>query len=96
MTLQHLPEEVWDGYWTSVYRRTERGFAWVLISIGAIVLAAYGLWHAAGVLLEDTALPPAVRIATSAVALGLAILAVSVIREKFFMHRKDPYKEITR
>ena len=96
MTLHEAPQEVWDGYWTSVYRRTERGLAWVLISAGAIVLAAYWLWHVAGALLADTSLPAGLRIAVVAIALGAVILIVSVIRERLFIHRKDPYKEIVR
>ena len=96
MTLEQLPQEIWDRYWASVYRRAERGMAWMLVSLGAIVLFAYWLWHAVGALLADTSLPPLVRIAIMAVALGAAILLVSVVREKFFMHRRDPYKEIVR
>lgn len=97
MRLQTVPEEVWDGYWTSVYRRTERGVAWVLISMGAIVLAAYGLWQAAASLFADTETPLFVRASIVAIAVGSAILVLSVLREKFFTHRRDPYqKEIVR
>lgn len=96
MTLHDVPQEVWDRYWTSVYRRTERGLAWMLISAGAIVLAAYWLWHVAGALLADTSLPTGIRFAVVAVGLGAVILLVSVVRERLFMHRRDPYKEIVR
>ena len=97
MTLQQVPEEVWDDYWTSVYRRAERGIAWVLISLGAIVVAGYGLWHAIGALLAESDMPLFVRVAVFALALGGAILVVSVAREKLFVHRRDPYqKEIIR
>ena len=97
MTLQQVPEEIWDGYWTSVYRRTERGIAWVLISLGAIVLAGYWVWHAIGALFADTETPLFIRVAIAAVALGSAILIISVLREKLFVHRRDPYqKEIIR
>ena len=97
MTLQQLPEEAWDGYWTSVYRRTERGLAWVLISAGAIVLSAYALWHAIGAFFADTETPLFIRLAVVAIAVGGAILILSVIREKVFVHRRDPYqKEIIR
>ena len=96
MTLHDMPQDVWDGYWTSVYRRTERGLAWILISAGAIVLAAYWLWHVAGALMADTGMPPTIRFAVVALALGAVILLVSVVRERLFMHRRDPYKEIVR
>ena len=82
MRLQSPPREVWDGYWTSVYSRAERGAAWVLISAGAIVLAAYWLWHAVGALFEDTSVPALIRFAIVGLGLGLIILLVSVLREK--------------
>lgn len=97
MTLQHPPEEVWDRYWHSTYRRAERGVGWILLSLGALVLTGYGLWHAAGALLADTETPTVVRAAIAATALGLIVLAISVIREKFFTSRRDPYqKEVVR
>jgi ferric-dicitrate binding protein FerR (iron transport regulator) len=97
MSLRQPPEEIWDHYWHSTYRRAERGLAWVLVSAGAIVLAAYGIWHAVEGLLQDTSTPPAIRAAIAAVGVGAVILVVSVLREKLFMHRRDPYqKEIIR
>ena len=97
MALQNPPEEVWDRYWVSVYRRTERGIAWALVSAGVVVLAAYGLWHAAESLLADTGLPGYVKVAIVGVAIGTAILIVSVVREKLFTSRRDPYeREILR
>ena len=97
MRLQSPPEEVWDRYWTSVYGRAERGVAWVLISAGAIMLSAYWLWQAIVELTGDTGVPALIRVALLALGLGLVILLVSVLREKMFTHRRDPYeKEIIR
>ena len=97
MRLQHPPEEVWDRYWESTYRRAERGIGWILLAAGALVLAGYGLWHAVEALLADTTTPVFVRAAIAATALGLLVLAVSVIREKLFTGRRDPYqKEVVR
>jgi ferric-dicitrate binding protein FerR (iron transport regulator) len=97
MRLQSPPEEVWDRYWTSVYSRAERGVAWVLISAGAVILSAYWLWQAIAALLADTTVPALIRVAVLALGLGLVILLVSVLREKMFTHRRDPYeKEIVR
>ena len=97
LTLRPLPEEMWDRYWASVYARAERGLAWILVSAGTIVLAAYAVWTAVRALLSDAGEPVFVRIAIVAVALGGTILVLSVVREKFWMSRRDPYqKEITR
>jgi anti-sigma factor RsiW len=97
MSLRTPPEETWDRYWASTYRRTERAVGWILLSAGVVVLAAYWLWHAVEGLLADTDTPVALRAAIVAVGLGFAILAVGVIREKLFTARRDPYqKEIVR
>ena len=96
MGYREPPEEVWETYWVSVYNRVERGIGWVLISIGCLVMLGYALWHAVHALLEDTAVPPYLKIAIFAATLGGAILLFSVAREKWFTSRRDPYKEIQR
>ena len=97
LTLQPLPEEMWDRYWASVYVRVERGLAWILVSAGAIVLTAYAVWRAVSAFLADTGEPLFVRVSIAAVAVGGTILLLSVAREKFWLSRRDPYeKEITR
>nr|HQU74137.1 hypothetical protein [Calditrichia bacterium] len=30
-----LPDVVWEDYWQQLYNRLERGFSWILISLGA-------------------------------------------------------------
>jgi hypothetical protein len=97
MSLRHPPEEVWDRYWESSYRRVERSLAWILVSAGVVILAGYAIWHAVQALLEDADAPLGLRIAIAAVAIGAVILVVSVVREKLFTARRDPYqKEIIR
>ncbi len=97
MSLRTPPEETWDRYWASTYRRTERAIAWLLLSAGLAVLAGYWLWHAVEALLADTGTPVALRGAVVAVGLGVVILVISVIREKLFTARRDPYqREIIR
>lgn len=97
MALRMPPEEVWDDYWRSVFNRTERGIAWLLVAVGVIVVASWGVWQALEEILGDTSLPAFVRIAIVSAALGFLILAWSVVRERFFTRRRDPYeKEVTR
>lgn len=97
MSLRTPPEETWDRYWQSTYRRTERGIAWLLVSIGAIVLFSYWAWHAVLAFFEPGSEPLGIRLAIAAVTIGMVILAVSVIREKIFTNRRDPYqKEVIR
>lgn len=96
MTLRRPPDEIWEDYWTSVYNRVERGVGWILVSLGAIVLLSYALWHAAQEFLADASLPGFVKIAVLLTVVGVAALVVSVVREKLSLGRKDPYKDIQR
>jgi ferric-dicitrate binding protein FerR (iron transport regulator) len=93
MRLRHAPEEVWDHYWTTTYRRAERGVAWILILAGGVVLAGYWIWHVVEAFLADTGTPLFLRAAIAAVAIGALILVVSVVREKIFTARRDPYQK---
>jgi len=96
MSLRHPPEETWDHYWTGVYRRFERGAAWILVSVGAIVLLSWGLWQAVQDILGDTELPTFIKAGILALVAGGVILLVSVIREKLILRRSDPYKDVIR
>ena len=92
----HPPDALWETYRDGVYNRLERGFAWVLVSIGAITLMAWGAYTAASELLADPAVPGPIKLALGSLALGGIILFVSVARERLFTRRHDPYKEIER
>lgn len=97
MTLRQPGEELWERYWVSVYRRAERGVAWVLVSLGSAALLAWGAWRGLQNVLEDVALPSWVKAAVMAVVAGGALLVVSVLREKLVLRRRDPYdREVTR
>lgn len=96
MNFKKPPEETWDRYWGGVYARLERGIAWALISLGAAVVIAFAAYHAVLGFLEDTSSPLLLKIALAALALGGAILLVSVIREKFILRKTDKYREVIR
>jgi hypothetical protein len=96
MGLRRAPEEVWSDYWASVYSRFERGFGWILVSLGAIVLLSYGAWEVVSQMLEDTILPSFVKYAFLALFIGAVVLLVSVLREKVFVGRRQRYKDVER
>ncbi len=39
------PEELWDEYVQGVYNRMERGFGWVFVVVGGLVLVLVGAWR---------------------------------------------------
>jgi ferric-dicitrate binding protein FerR (iron transport regulator) len=96
MDLAKPPEEVWDRYRRSVLHRTERTVAWVLIAVGGGILGATSLtlWIQSW-LASD--LPLFVKVAIGSVTVGVALLIVSILRERWHLSRHDPYsKEVER
>ena len=96
MKSQGLPDAFWDRYWLSIYNRLERGVAWVFLSAGAALLVGYGLWVFTSELLVDASTPLIVRVGVAMLAVGLAVLVVSSIRERWRRWKVDPYKEVQR
>lgn len=96
MKFKSPPKEVWDNYWMNTYNKIERGIGWIIFSIGAIILITYGLFKAVESIIADPQLQGIIKIGIIGVLLGLVILMVSVLREKFFVRKSDPYKEIQR
>jgi anti-sigma factor RsiW len=98
MELRQPPQEVWDRYRASVLHRSERSVAWILILLGAAVLAIGALWRALAALFAGwSEIPLEVRIGGTALAAGAVILIVSLLRERWVLSRRDPYsREILR
>jgi anti-sigma factor RsiW len=100
VTMSNRPPEpgaaLWKTYWAGVYRRMERGFGWVLFSIGAIVLMLYGAWEFGRQWWGDDSIPVWVRISGASLAAGIIILFVSVLRERVYFHKNERYKDIER
>jgi len=94
--LADLEEREWQTYWRGVYNRLERGVGWILLSIGAILLIAYGAFHALADLFFDASVPVIVRIGIGCGVGGIVVLFVSVLRQRLFSWRKDPYREVKR
>ncbi|MFH0990398.1 MAG: hypothetical protein V1799_10335 [bacterium] len=89
-------EETWDRYWAGVYSRMERGFAWLLMSIGGAIIIALALFQGSMAIAQDTAMPLIFKIALGVLFLGVGVLLVSVIREKWVIGKTDKYKEVIR
>lgn len=96
LTFRKPAEETWETYWAGVYARIERGLAWLLISIGGAIVLAAGIYRIVLSMLEDASTPAYMKIAVGALALGFAVLVISVLREKWHVRKSDKYKELTR
>jgi predicted anti-sigma-YlaC factor YlaD len=91
------PEDrVWEQYWGSVYNRIERGTGWVLFSLAAIALLIYGGFRLIETIIEDPAVGLLMKVGLLALIGGLAILFVSVLRERIYFRGRDRYKDVRR
>jgi hypothetical protein len=94
--LSEPEQEVWNMYWANVYNRLERGVGWIMLSAGAILVAAWGSWQFLSEFMLDPEVPLILRIGTSAAVLGAIVLIVSALRERLFIRKKERYEEIER
>lgn len=88
----NLREREGDGsIWHAVSRQLGRPFGWVLIAVGALAWAAYGvyLFFTSPVFLWQ-------KMATSAIGIGILILLTSVIWERYKIWLTDPYRDVQR
>jgi len=91
------PEErLWQQYWGSVYNRIERGIGWVVFSMAGILLLIYGGFTAIENVIKDPSVGVLLKVGLVALLVGLAILFVSVVRERIFFWSKDRYKNVRR
>ena len=95
--LPDLPETFWDRYWRSTVTRLERSLAWILVLIGAAIVAGWGLYHVVLDIWNNPSLPVLVRIGLLILLIGSVLLFLSVLHEKLVVGRYDRYaKEVRR
>ena len=66
------------------------------MSFGVIVVGGWATWQFVTELIADTEMPPLIKAGILAGSLGLVILTVSVLRQRLFVRKTDPYKDIVR
>ena len=86
-------DEIWKTYWSRIYNRIERGLGWIFTSIGAIILLIYGGFKVVENLIKDPGIALIAKIGILAGIAGLAILFVSVLRERIFVSKTDKYSK---
>ncbi len=91
------PEREWEEYWSSLYNKLERGIGWIIFSIGAILTFTFLGFQFIKELIQDPQIALYAKVGLIALILGLAILFVSVLRERLTLYKTDKYsKEVKR
>jgi predicted anti-sigma-YlaC factor YlaD len=91
------PEDrLWTHYWGGVYNRIERGIGWVIFSVAGILLLIYGGFTAIEKVIDNPSVGVLLKVGLLALLTGLAILFVSVVRERIYFWSRDRYKDVRR
>lgn len=96
VSLVEPEERIWQEYWSGIYNRIERGIGWIMFSVAAIALSIYGGFRAIEELIRDPNVEIVLKIGLLALIAGLAILFVSVLRERLYFWKTDRYKDVRR
>lgn len=97
MQFKDLPDSYWTGYWSDIYRRTERTFAWILMSIGSIVILGFFAYMALSWFYSDPNISLLLKVGVSMALLGVIIMVISILRERLFARKRERYeKEVER
>ncbi len=96
VTLAEPEDRIWQQYWSSIYNRIERGVGWILFSVSAILLLIYGGFKAIEEIVKDPTVGTILKAGLLVLIAGLAVLFVSVLRERLYFWKKDRYKDVRR
>jgi hypothetical protein len=96
VTLVEPEDRLWHDYWDAIYNRIERGVGWIIFSVAAILLTIYGGFRAIEEIIKDPKVEVLFKAGLLALLAGLAILFVSVLRERIYFWKKDRYRDVRR
>ena len=96
VTLVEPEDKLWQDYWTGVYNRLERGIGWIVFSVAAIILTIYGGFRLIEDIIKDNTIGMLLKVGLLTLIVGLAILLVSVLRERIYFWKKDRYRNVRR
>jgi len=92
LRLRPPDDEFWNGYWESVYRRSERGLGFLFLCVGILGLLAYAVYHA----VTSPEFLTYEGLSVTVILAGLLVIFVSVVRERYYESKNDPYKGVRR
>ena len=96
VTLVEPEDRIWQDYWDGIYNRIERSVGWIVFSVAAILLTIYGGFKLIEELIKDATIGMLLKAGLLALIVGLAILFVSVLRERLYFWQRDRYKDVRR
>ena len=96
VTLIEPEDRLWQDYWNGIYNRIERSIGWIIFSDAAILLTIYGGFRAIEEIIKDPKIEFLFKAGLLALLVGLAILFVSVLRERIYFWKRDRYKDVRR
>jgi predicted anti-sigma-YlaC factor YlaD len=96
VTLVEPEDKIWQDYWSGVYNRIERRVGWIVFSVAAILLAIYGGFKLIEEIITDPSVGMLLKAGLLVLIAGLAILLVSVSRERLYIWQKDRYRNVRR
>ncbi len=96
VTLVEPEDKIWQDYWSGVYNRIERRVGWIVFSVAAILLAIYGGFKLIEEIITDSSVGILLKAGLLVLIAGLAILLVSVSRERLHIWQKDRYRNVRR
>ncbi len=96
VSLAEPEDRMWQDYWGGIYNRIERGIGWIMFSVAAVSLAIYCGFKAIEELIKDPSIEITLKIGLLTLIAGLAILFVSILRERLYFWKRDRYKDVRR
>jgi anti-sigma factor RsiW len=94
LRLADLPDARWAGYWQDLYRRMERGIGWLLLSLGLLLVAGYGIYLLAANFLLNSEIPVVLRAGFALFAGGTLVLLISLVRERLYARKIERYDKV--
>ncbi len=96
MSLPTPEDRLIDHYWHNIYRRIERGAGWILLSVAAILLLMFGGFKLIEGLIRSESLGLGLKIGLLMLVAALAVLLVSIVRERLYFRGHERYKDVRR
>ncbi len=90
--LRELEDGLREQFWSGIYNRFEQRVGWVLITVGLVMVTAYGIYE----ILTNPSIQTWYRLGLAGVIIGFGLLISGILRSRLKLRRYDRYKEVIR